>query len=220
MPTQKHTIPFRIINSTIPNNNVLDFDLPPALEASEPPEARGLSRDEVRLLVSYHSTDRVVHTRFRNIGEFLQAGDLLVINTSGTMNAALNATRADGTALELHLSTHLPADLWVVEVRALSGKATQPFYDVRQGETLQLPGGAEATLHAPYLHSQGNGPHRLWIATLNLPRPLLHYLEQHGFPIRYSYVKKAGRQATTRPSLPRRRAARKCPQPGAPSPPN
>ena len=191
MQTLKHSIPFRIINSTIPNNNVLDFDLPPALEASEPPEARGLARDEVRLLVSYYSTDRVVHTRFRNIGEFLQAGDLLVINTSGTMNAALNATRADGTALELHLSTHLPADLWVVEVRALSDKATQPFYDVRQGETLQLPGGAEATLHVPYLHSHGNGPHRLWIATLNLPRPLLHYLEQHGFPIRYSYVKES-----------------------------
>jgi S-adenosylmethionine:tRNA ribosyltransferase-isomerase len=194
MQTLKHSIPFRIINSTISSNYVLDFDLPPELEASEPPEARGLARDEVRLMVSYHSTDCVVHTRFRNIGGFLQAGDLLVINTSGTMNAALNATRANGTPLELHLSTHLPADLWVVEVRALSGKATKPFYDVRAGETLQLPGGAEVTLHAPYLHSQGEGPHRLWIATLNLPRPLsplLDYLEQHGFPIRYSYVKES-----------------------------
>jgi len=191
MLTKKHSIPFRLINSTIPNNNVLDFDLPPELEASEPPEARGLARDEVRLLVSYRSTDRVVHTRFRSIGEFLQAGDLLVINTSGTMNAALNTTRADGTALELHLSTHLPADLWVVEVRALCGKATQPFYDVRAGETLQLPGGAEVTLHAPYLHGQGDGPHRLWIATLSRSRPLLDYLEQYGFPIRYSYVKES-----------------------------
>ncbi len=78
-----------------------------------------------------------------------------------------------------------------MEVRALSGKATKPFYDVRAGEILQLPGGAEVTLHAPYLHSQGEGPHRLWIATLNLPRPLLDYLEQHGFPIRYSYVKES-----------------------------
>ena len=78
MATQKNTIPFRLINSTIPNNNVLDFDLPPALEASEPPEARGLARDEVRLMVSHHSTNRVIHTHFRNIGEFLQAGDLLL----------------------------------------------------------------------------------------------------------------------------------------------
>ncbi|OLB61249.1 MAG: queuosine biosynthesis protein [Ktedonobacter sp. 13_2_20CM_2_54_8] len=189
MPTLKKSIPFRLISSTIPDNTVLDFDLPPELEASEPPEARGLARDEVRLMVSYRSRNRVVHTQFRQIGEFLNPGDLLVINTSGTMNAALNATCSDGMPLELHLSTHLPADLWVVEARTLNGKATKPFYNIKAGERLQLPGGAEATLHMPYLHSQGDGPHRLWIATLNLPRPLPAYLEQHGFPIRYSYVK-------------------------------
>src|ERR671933_974511 len=95
----------------------LDFDLPPELEAGEPPEARGLARDEVRLMVSYRSDNHVVHSRFRDLGDFLEAGDVLVINTSGTMNAALEAEREDGTALELHLSTRLPAELWVVEVR-------------------------------------------------------------------------------------------------------
>ena len=143
MPTQKHTIPFRIINSTIPNNNVLDFDLPPALEASEPPEARGLSRDEVRLLVSYHSTDRVVHTRFRNIGEFLQAGDLLVINTSGTLNAALPAIRSDGTQFELHLSTHLPANLWVVEMRAYQDNREK----TKECCAPRFPAGAMSNVH-------------------------------------------------------------------------
>src|SRR6184192_4559348 len=125
MPTLKKSIPFRLISSTIPDNTVLDFDLPPELGASEPPEARGLARDEVRLMVSYRSDDRVAHTRFRNIGDFLRAGDLLVINTSGTMNAALHATRADGTQLELHLSTHLPADLWIVELRQPDRTATK-----------------------------------------------------------------------------------------------
>src|SRR5260370_6476664 len=129
----------------------LDFDLPPELEASEPPEARGLARDEVRLMVSYSSSNRVVHTRFRNIGEFLEAGDLLVINTSGTMNAALNAIRADGTPLELHLSTHLPADLWTVELRRPDGMTTQPRFDAEAGEVLRLPAGASATLLSPYL---------------------------------------------------------------------
>src|SRR2546421_9002870 len=176
MVTPKNSIPFRLISSTIPDNTVLDFDLPPELEASEPPEARGLARDEVRLMVSYHASNRVVHTQFRHIWEFLDPGDLLVINTSGTMNDALNATRADGVPLELHLSTHLPADMWVVEARAFSGKATRPFYNIKQGEVLQLPGGAEVTFHVPYLHDRGDseamGPHRLWIATLNLPRSL------------------------------------------------
>src|SRR6266702_2945548 len=93
---------------SISNIKTLDFDLPPELEASEPPEARGLARDEVRLMVPYRADNRVVHTQFRNIGDFLEPGDLLEINTSGTMNAAIHAHRADATALELHLSTPLP----------------------------------------------------------------------------------------------------------------
>src|ERR671933_342097 len=105
----------------------LDFDLPPELEAGEPPEARGLSRDEVRLMVSYLSDNRVVHSRFRDLGDFLEAGDVLVINTSGTMNAALKGEREDGTALELHLSPRLPADLWIVELRRPTDTATEPF---------------------------------------------------------------------------------------------
>ncbi|HEX8684346.1 MAG TPA: S-adenosylmethionine:tRNA ribosyltransferase-isomerase [Ardenticatenaceae bacterium] len=172
--------------------DVLDFQLPCELEASEPPEARGLRRDEVRLMVSYLSDDRVVHTRFNRIADFLEPGDVLVINTSGTMNAALNATREDGSALELHLSTRLPAELWIVEVRLPSGNTTKPFYHAQVGETLRLGEGATAHLLTPYQSEQrgaeGAGV-RLWIATLSLPRPLDEYLTRHGFPIRYSYVK-------------------------------
>src|SRR4051812_3809236 len=80
-----------------PASDQLEFVLPPELEAGEPPEARGLARDEVRLMISYCADDRVVHTRFRSLAEALVPGDLLVINTSGTLNAALEATRADGT---------------------------------------------------------------------------------------------------------------------------
>ena len=88
MATQKDSIPFRLISSTIPDNTVLDFDLPPELEASEPPEARGLARDEVRLMVSYHASNRVVHTQFRDIGEFLEPGDLLLVK--GSRSAAMD----------------------------------------------------------------------------------------------------------------------------------
>jgi S-adenosylmethionine:tRNA ribosyltransferase-isomerase len=169
-----------------------DFDLPPELEAAEPPEAHGLARDEVRLMISYRSDNRVVHTRFRELGDFLAAGDLLVINTSGTMNAALDATRADGTPVRLHLSTHLPADLWIVEVRRLNGTATQPFFEAQAGETLSLPAGATVKLLAPYATDRSmptDAPTRLWIATLHLPEPLHPYLARHGFPIRYGYVR-------------------------------
>src|SRR5512139_2492557 len=129
--------------------DALAFDLPPELEANAPPEARGLRRDEVRLLISYRSTNRVVHAHFHDIGSFLTAGDVLVINTSGTLNAALNATRSDGSPIELHLSTHLPSDFWIVELRQPGAKGTQPFYQATRGEMLQLPEGAAVTLLAP-----------------------------------------------------------------------
>src|SRR5437016_14176621 len=101
-------------NKGLPEVPLLHFTLPPELEAGEPPEARGLERDEVRLMVSHISTNQVVHTRFRQIVDFLEPGDVLVINTSGTLNAALTARRSDGTRLELHLSTHLPTNSWVI----------------------------------------------------------------------------------------------------------
>ena len=66
-----------------------DLEPPAHLEAAEPPEARGLGRDAVRLLVSDVETGTIEHARFRDLPHFLSPGDLLVVNTSGTLNAAL-----------------------------------------------------------------------------------------------------------------------------------
>lgn len=172
----------------------LDFDLPHSLEAGEPPEARGLARDHVRLMVSSRADDRITHARFNQLADFLSAGDVLVVNTSGTINAALPATRADGTAVELHLSTRLPAELWIVEMRVPDGVSSKPFCEVQPGETFALPQGGTVTLHTPYAQrdraiAPGSACIRLWIATLSLPGPTGPYLEAHGFPIRYGYVR-------------------------------
>ncbi len=186
-----HSMPFQLVNSTIPRCTGLNFTLSSELEAGEPPEARGLARDEVRLMVSHIATDPVVHTQFRQIGDFLEPGDVLVINTSGTLNAALPARRSDGMQLELHLSTHLPTNLWVVEMRAYQDnreKTTRAFYGIQPGESLELPAGASVTLLRPYAPSQAL--RRLWVASLHVPSPLHPYLERYGFPIRYSYVTK------------------------------
>lgn len=171
-----------------------DFTLPADLEASEPPEARGLNRDDVRMMVSSIANNQLGHKRFRAISELLVPGDLLVINTSGTHNAALQAHNTKGMELVLHLSTHLPADLWVVEVRQPSGTSTQPFGSAQAGERLSLPRGASATLLTPYLST--NREHqeqgvRLWIATLQIPEPLEAYLKTSGEPIHYGYVKQS-----------------------------
>lgn len=152
----------------------LRFTLPSSLEAHEPPEARGLQRDQIRLLVSHYGDDRIAHDRFDDLPAFLQPGDLLVANDSATLPAALNARRADGTDIALHLSTRLLGALWVVEPRKTEALA---------GEVLQLPGEGTATLLAPYADSA-----RLWTAQLDLPTPFLEYLARWGRPIAYPYV--------------------------------
>jgi S-adenosylmethionine:tRNA ribosyltransferase-isomerase len=176
-----------LVDDKLPLGRALDFVLPPDLEAAEPPEARGLSRDEVRLMVSYLGDNRVVHSTFRRIDLFLEAGDVLVINTSGTLNAALPVSRANGQKLELHLSTHLPGDRWTVEVRQPEDGSTRPFREDMTGEELALPAGATVTLQEPY-KAAGDHPARLWLASLDLPENLEDYLAKYGFPIRYSYV--------------------------------
>jgi S-adenosylmethionine:tRNA ribosyltransferase-isomerase len=144
------------------------------LEAHEPPEARGLQRDQVRLLVSHYRDDRIAHARFDDLPRFLEPGDLLVANDSATLPAALTARRQDGSTLALHLSTRLPGGLWVVEPRTVTASPV---------EMLSLPGGGTAMLLWPYADSA-----RLWVARLNLPAPALDYLARWGRPIAYPYV--------------------------------
>lgn len=165
----------------------IKFELPPELQAHEPPEARGLARDKVRLMVSHYLDNRVEHKRFRDLATVLEPGDVLVINTSGTLNAAIPVEGTDGTELVIHLSTQLEPGVWVVELRRLSGKGTVPFYDATPGLALTLPGGASIHLREPHPGSPG----RLWIADLDCPEPLVEYLDRYGKPIRYGYVPQA-----------------------------
>jgi S-adenosylmethionine:tRNA ribosyltransferase-isomerase len=171
----------------------LEFSLPPELEASEPPEARGLRRDEVRMMVSKYAANQIQHARFHDLPEFLEKDDLIVLNTSRTRSAALLAIHVDSTVLELHLSTHLDEDLWTVEVRSVdqAGK-TKHFEDAHEGDVLNLPDGARAILQGPYTsdcESDSLPSETLWVANVSLPSSVDEYLARHGFPIKYNYVK-------------------------------
>jgi S-adenosylmethionine:tRNA ribosyltransferase-isomerase len=173
--------------------STIEFSLPPELEASAPPEARGLRRDQVRLMVSNYSTDQVRHNRFYHLDKYLDEGDVIVINTSRTRNSALLALRGDGSPVELHLSTHFDDDLWTVEVRTIDelGK-TKHLENAREGESLSLPEAASATLQGPYVSdciNDSKPSETLWLAEVHFPYPVDDYLERHGFPIHYNYVK-------------------------------
>ena len=170
----------------------MEFALPSELEAAEPPEARGLRRDGVRLLVSDLESDAIEHARFSDLSRWLDAGDLLVVNTSGTMNAALNATADQGEEFELHVSTRLPGGFWTVELRVPGQAASLPCRHARAGATLRLSGGGQATLLAPYpLVGPLTSASRLWMAALVVPGGVPAYLARFGFPIRYGYVKRS-----------------------------
>jgi S-adenosylmethionine:tRNA ribosyltransferase-isomerase len=172
----------------------LDFDLPPELEAGEPPEARGAGRDGVRLLVA-RAGEEPLHARFRDLPDLLAPGDLLVVNTSATLPAALPAAGPDGAPLLLHLSTPAPPGTpgregrltWIVELRRPAGAGSLRFRGGRAGWTLALPDGGRARLRSP--HPAGGD--RLWVADLDLPEPLERYLSRRGGPIRYGHARSA-----------------------------
>jgi len=167
--------------------------LPESMIAKDPPEARGLARDEVRLLVTHIADDSVIHTRFTQFPDFLRDGDVIVVNTSATINAALAARRRDGEAIELHLSQRLHGDRWVVELRRLTARGTEPLRTARPGEIIETPAGGSVTLLSHYRrnadpNADPNAESRLWLATVNAPEDCYRYLDRHGFPIRYGYV--------------------------------
>jgi S-adenosylmethionine:tRNA ribosyltransferase-isomerase len=174
--------------------DTLDFELPDALSASEPPEARGIGRDGVRLMATRAADDSVVHTSFRSLGDHLSAGDVLVVNSSATVNAAFDARIEDGRGAGSHVVVHLSApigeDRWAIELRRLAaiGRGTEPLPDARAGSAIRLRGGAIAVLLGPFAQRGGPGAGvRLWTAHLSIGE-MHEYARRWGRPIRYSYV--------------------------------
>ena len=155
------------------------LELPVRLEAHEPPEVRGEGRDDVALLVATRHDLALVHARFRDLPRFLSAGDLLVVNASATLPAALEA-RLGEQPLQLWLSTPAPDGTWLVELRTGDRR---PYPRPPLGVRLELPGGAHAELVARFA-----GSDRLAVARFELAEPLEDYLRRHGQPIRYGYV--------------------------------
>jgi S-adenosylmethionine:tRNA ribosyltransferase-isomerase len=160
------------------------FTLPPQLEAHQPPEVRGGGRDDVRLMVTRRD-GRLFNTHMRQLGDFLNEGDALMINVSKTLAAALPVI---GRNLRLHIARRVSSSTYVVELRHLAqSPGTTPMLDAQPNDVFNLPAGAACRLLRPY-RERDDGRVRLWFAELRLPLPWLDYLEAHGGPIRYAYA--------------------------------
>jgi S-adenosylmethionine:tRNA ribosyltransferase-isomerase len=164
--------------------------------ATAPAEYRGLRRDAVRMLVA-EPGQPLRHRRARDLHRELSAGDVLVLNTSDTIPAAISGVTQDGERVEVHLSTPLPSSHnnpttalaqpkspWVVELRTPLPIGSKQSTVDRSASTVRLRGGGEVVVDRPH----PVGQHRLYSATISTPGPLLGWLTLHGEPIRYDYV--------------------------------
>lgn len=159
------------------------FELPDSLAAVEPPEARGVRRDQVRLLVADgHS---VWHRRFADLPDQLAPGDLVVVNTSATLPAAVDGALPDGRRVVVHFATGLDDGTWVVEVRP-AVHAHGPVTSLVSGDRVWLTGDASATLVTAYPDA-GEPATRLWRAAISVT-DVLPMLYRHGRAITYGYL--------------------------------
>jgi len=154
----------------------LSFERPTELFASQPPEMRGQSRDEVRLMVTWPEGNNSHHV-FTDLPILLKQGDLLVVNESATLPASLPATSQLGN-IRLNLSTRFSDNLWIAEPR-WSASRPGPL-PLEEGETLQI-GDATAKLLKSY-----PGIPRLWLTQFSIPATSL--MAKYGEPIHYSYA--------------------------------
>ncbi len=94
-----------------------DYELPQELIAQTPIEPR----DSSRLLVVHRATGMLEHRHFRDIGEYLRPGDLLIANQSRVIPARLLGRRVEtGGAVEVLLLAERPdlgPDHWETLVR-------------------------------------------------------------------------------------------------------
>ncbi len=171
-----------------------DYDLPEALIAQRPVEPR----DDSRLLVYDRASGAIAHRRFRDLGDYLRPGDILVANDTRVIPARLFARKPTGGRVELLLLERTGHGRW----RALAGGR-----NVTEGLTLTLldhdgePTAIRATVAGlgpesvrEFLFSE---PVEAWIETLGYA-PLPPYIhEKLDDPERYQtiYSRPAGSAA-------------------------
>jgi S-adenosylmethionine:tRNA ribosyltransferase-isomerase len=143
-----------------------DYDLPVEAIAQTPAEPR----DASRLLVLDRSSGRIEHGRFRDVGQWLRPGDLLVVNDSRVIPARLPGIRSGGGAAEILVLRPLEGDpdRWQALVRPSRRMAVGDIVTLRSGDRLEvgerLDDGTRAVRFA-------SDPHAVMAAAGEMPLP-------------------------------------------------
>ncbi len=108
------------------------YDLPEELIAQTPAEPR----DSSRLLVYHRDTRQLEHKIFRDVIDYLKAGDVLVVNRTRVLPARVYAHTEHGGAVEVLLLKRLDLTRWEVLVRP--GRKCRPGAHLIVNEELSL----------------------------------------------------------------------------------
>lgn len=159
----------------------LDFFLPNELNATLPPEKRGLRRDHVRMMVLNRCTGEVNHDRFFHLSHYLQPGDLIILNNSRTIPALLRGKwKRDWNELsqdvEVRLAKRRNEDTWDAFIMA---------NPIKVGDKLLFSDELISTVIA----EKENSP----LKTIQFNKrgtDLYNIIYSIGEPIRYEYIEK------------------------------
>jgi S-adenosylmethionine:tRNA ribosyltransferase-isomerase len=137
------------------------YDLPESMIAQSPVEPR----DSSRLLVLHRASGEIEHRIFREIGEYLHRGDLLVLNQTRVIPARIYARKATGGRIELLLLRPRDPLTWnaLMGGKGLSVGKRFVVENGPEGEIVERLTGAERVVRfaeaiEPFLLRVGNVP--------------------------------------------------------------
>jgi S-adenosylmethionine:tRNA ribosyltransferase-isomerase len=183
-----------------------DYHLPKRMIAQMAVEPR----DASRLLVLHRESGAIEHRIFRDVGEYLRAGDLVVLNQTRVIPARMHARKETGGRVELLLLRKHDGLTWSTLVGG-RGVAAGKKLDVEGGpmaEVIAVEEGAEPIEPffgragnvplPPYIHEELRDPERYQTvyarepgsaaaptAGLHFTSELLHHLQAQGVGIGY-----------------------------------
>lgn len=155
------------------------FQLPKELNATCPPEKRGLRRDGVKLMVLNKQTGAIDHDCFYNLDQYLNKGDLLIVNNSRTIPALLKADWYRGQKfLKMNCEIRLARQLNEREWDVIIPQEGIQFGDIFHFSNNVIGKVTKVSEHSPFKRME---------FTLGGVQ-LLHEIYKLGEPIRYEYI--------------------------------
>ena len=114
-----------------------DYNLPDGYIAQKPV----IPRDECKLMVIERKTENIMHFKFKDIVNFLNKGDALILNNSRVIYARLKGKKKTGAKVEVFLLKELEPSVWEVLVkpgkRVKKGTVVE-FSNIMKGEVIGM----------------------------------------------------------------------------------